>query len=269
MMKRTALSAVVTVGLASIFQQAYADPVRASVAQTTAEQPWVTAQTVLDATETDLQTGGLLAVAAHVADLEHALADARQPAASPGAGTAYVLADGPTETLVALAAAAADRHAPAGQKVVALNNPYPAISLYLGSYYNEVGKPEDAMRVLDAGLALENSTLGLHQPLLISERGAALASMKRWPDALANYDKGLAVAGLEDRARARLYRGRGFALTELRRLDEAEQAYRESLKLDPGNAIAQQELEYIAHLRAGGATEPAGITVPQTQSKSQ
>lgn len=269
MMKHTVLSAAVAIGLASIFQQAYADPAGASAAQTTAEQPWATAQSILDATKADLQTGGLLAVGAHVADLEHALADAKQPAASSGADTVYVLTDGPTETLLALAAAASDKNAPAGRKVVALNNPYPAISLYLGSYYNEIGKPEEALRVLDAGLTLENSTLGLHQPLLISERGAALASMKRWPDALADYDKGLALAGLADSARARLYRGRGFALTELGRLDEAEQAYRDSLKLAPGNAIAQQELDYIAHLRAGGAAEPTGITMPQPAPKSQ
>lgn len=45
-------------------------------------------------------------------------------------------------------------------------------------------------------------------------------------------------------------RGMGFMLIELNRLDEAEQALRDSLKLDPGNDVALNELAYIRELRA-------------------
>ncbi|MDE2134201.1 MAG: tetratricopeptide repeat protein [Alphaproteobacteria bacterium] len=260
MHKHIVLAAFIAIGLAL---PAHADTTPAP----TAEQPWVKAQTLLDATLSDLSKGGIMAVAAHVSDLEQALAEAPQAIAAGHAetGTITVLTDGPTDTLIALSAAAADKNA-AGRQTVAVNNPYPPISLYLGSYYNEIGKPEEALRVLDAGLKLYGMRgvfgVGAHRPLLISERGAALASLKRWPEALANYDEGLALTGIDDRDRARLYRGRGFALTELGRLDEAEQAYRDSLKLDPDSKIAEGELDYIARLRAGGAKEPGGITLP-------
>lgn len=268
-----AIGAVVAIVLGGVLLPgaAHADAAAAPATEATAARPWEKADDVVKATEADLQTGGLLAVAGHVPDLERALADASQSfaAADTGTGTIYVLVDGPTEALVVLAQAASDKNtAAAGRQVVAVRNPYPLVSLYLGSYYNEIGKPEEALRVLDAGLTLSAAhslELGQHRPLLISERGAALMSLKRWPDALADYDQGLAIKGLEGRDRARLYRGRGFTLTELGRLDEAEQAYRESLKLDPDNTIAQGELEYIAHLRVGGTKEPGGITLPKTQ----
>ena len=53
-----------------------------------------------------------------------------------------------------------------------------------------------------------------------------------------------------------MQRGRGFALIELRRLDEAEQSYRDSLVSEPNNPNALRELTYIRQLRAGGPTAP-------------
>ncbi len=260
MHKHIVLAALIATGLAL--------PARADTTPApAAEQPWVKAQAVLDATEADLAKGGIMTIGAHVSDLEQTLAEAPQAIAAGHAetGTITVLTDGPTDTLIALSAAAADKNS-AWRQTVAVKDPYPPISLYLGSYYNEIGKPQEALRVLDAGLKLYGVRgvfgVGAHQPLLISERGVALASLKRWPDALAAYDEGLAIEGLEDRARARLYRGRGYALTELGRLDEAEQAYRDSLKLDPNNEIALGELDYIAKLRSGGDKVPGGITLP-------
>ena len=50
-----------------------------------------------------------------------------------------------------------------------------------------------------------------------------------------------------------MLRGRGLALTELKRLDEAEAAYRDALALEPGNALATSELQYIA---GASATSP-------------
>lgn len=44
-------------------------------------------------------------------------------------------------------------------------------------------------------------------------------------------------------------RGIGFALIELERLDEAEQIFKESLAIDPGNRVAANELNYIRDLR--------------------
>lgn len=44
-------------------------------------------------------------------------------------------------------------------------------------------------------------------------------------------------------------RGVGYSLVELGRLDEAEQAYKQALELEPGNAIARSELDYIREQR--------------------
>jgi tetratricopeptide (TPR) repeat protein len=156
----------------------------------------------------------------------------------------------------------------AGREVVAVINPYPRIALYLGTYYNEIGQSTDALRVLEAGLALPtvaDQGMGEFRPHLISERGAALTALKRWPEALAAYDMGAEMTGLEGRLRGRMLRGRGFALTEMGRLDEAEKSYRDSLAVDPNNATATAELKYIAKLRAGGPTQQPGIIRPGAQ----
>jgi len=153
----------------------------------------------------------------------------------------------------------------AGRDVVAIVNPYPAISYYLGYYYNEIGRFDDALRVLDAGLALPTEkylVVGEHTPLLIGERGAALEGLKRWPEALENFKKGAGISGLENDQLALMLRGQGLALTELRRLDEAEKMYRESLVRAPNNPNALRELAYIARLRSGGAPVPTGIIKP-------
>ena len=55
---------------------------------------------------------------------------------------------------------------------------------------------------------------------------------------------------VRDRFRAAALRGKGFVLIDLGRLDEAEKAERESLKLEPGNPTALHELDFIARQRA-------------------
>jgi tetratricopeptide (TPR) repeat protein len=45
--------------------------------------------------------------------------------------------------------------------------------------------------------------------------------------------------------RAAALRGIGYALIDLKRLDEAERAFQESLKIEPGNKVALNELAYI------------------------
>jgi tetratricopeptide (TPR) repeat protein len=237
----------------------------------------VKVQSVVNATEADIKAKGILGIEPHVAELEQALAGAPKSAVvtGPESGTTIVLTDGPTDTLIALAAVAGDKSPSAkGRKVEAVQDPYVLASLYLGIFYNEVGRPDEALRVLDAGLALADAhatfpglAAGEHRPGLVSERGTALFQLKRWSDALADYDDGLKLNGLPDKDRARLLRGRGFALTELKRLDEAEAAYRESLKLEPSNALAENELKYIAQLRATGKTAPPEINTgtPRTQ----
>jgi tetratricopeptide (TPR) repeat protein len=229
--------------------------------------PWDSAQTIVKATEDDINKGGLKTVEAHVADLEAALlaAPLAYSAAKSDPDMTYVLTDGGTETLLALTVAStANKDHPGLHQTRAIKSPYPSASLYLGSYYNEVQRPLDALRVLDAGLSLPVPAIirmGDHQPYLYAERGAALTLLKRWPEGLANYDQGLTLTTLTPVQKALLLRGRGFALVELGRLDEGEKAYQDALVSEPGNARATSELAYIARLKAGGAPTATGISL--------
>jgi len=45
------------------------------------------------------------------------------------------------------------------------------------------------------------------------------------------------------------WRGLGYTYVELGELEKAQQAYEESLRLEPGNSIATDELEYIRKRR--------------------
>jgi tetratricopeptide (TPR) repeat protein len=257
------------VGLAVLAGMSYAaaqtdapPPPPAAQTAPSGAHPWAKAQAVLAATEADAKSGGVRAVEPHVPDLEQALVDGKQAFQPlPGDGPRYVLTDGSAETLMALLTAAVDQQSTkTNRDTIAVKNPYPMISLYLGSYYNEIGKNDDAVRVLDAGIALrsEPDSMGETLPFLLGERGAALGALRKWEDALASYDKGLLVEKMPDQQRARLFRGRGYALTELSRLDDAEEAYKNSLKFDPNNALAHNELHYIASVKAGGLKSPPG-----------
>jgi tetratricopeptide (TPR) repeat protein len=221
-------------------------------------QPWEADQALLKDTEGAVSNGGVSAVGPRVPQLEKALAGA-QLTYTIG-DTAYILTDGSAEALVAIAMVSENKSG-GPKKAVAVDNPYPLIALYLGSYYDETGKFDDAVRVLDLGLSRSAGSgidLGESRPLLLIERGEALGALKRWIDALADFDDGLKIDGMADKLRAHMYRGRGFVLTELGRLDDAEASYNESLKLEPDNATAEHELKYIAGLKSGGAaTKPA------------
>ncbi|MEJ1968500.1 MAG: hypothetical protein WDN03_07705 [Rhizomicrobium sp.] len=72
---------------------------------------------------------------------------------------------------------------------------------------------------------------------------------------------------LDPAMKARLYRGRGFALTEMGLLLEAEASYQDSLKIEPNNERAQHELAYIEKLKEGGAKEQGGLTPIQPPAK--
>lgn len=261
------LGAIVLISPATL-----ADDAPASARSASAAQPWVADQELAKTVWADIQSGGILGVASHVAEMEKALANARQSidAARANKDPSFVLTDGTTDVLIQLAAAATDKSRGA-VRVVAVDNPYPTIAFFLGSYYNEIGKFDDAVRVLDEGLASSGALdmgigVGAHEPALLSEKGAALVGLKRWADALAAYDAAMKIDGLDGGMRAHILRGRGFALTELGRLEEATQAYNDSLKLEPGNARAQRELQYIAGLRAGDTPTATSLAPVQPQS---
>lgn len=80
---------------------------------------------------------------------------------------------------------------------------------------------------------------------LVGKLGDRAASLQIYQRAMALAEKYPSSAYLKPM----LLRGMGFALIELDRLDEAEQAFNQSLQLEPGNALARNELRYIEQLR--------------------
>ena len=124
---------------------------------------------------------------------------------------------------------------------------------YYGKAYAliEMGRPDEAMAALD--MALE---LAPYNPQFLSERGHVYQMRKMWSEMLASNlsaEEFAQFASPEDRRdieHARALRGQGFALIELDRLQEAEDRFLESLKIDPSSLVARNELDYIQQLRS-------------------
>ncbi len=84
------------------------------------------------------------------------------------------------------------------------------------------------------------------------ERGYIQNQMGDPSGALSAYKRALEISHRYQSQRqyqAAALRGIGYALVELKRLDEAERAYQDSLKIEPNNPIAQNELAYIRELQ--------------------
>ena len=90
---------------------------------------------------------------------------------------------------------------------------------------------------------------------LIMEDTLTLAALHRSPEALGQLDAYVARnTDLPDAQMANALRKRGYVLVELERWDEAEAAYKDSLKLEPEDETATSELEYIAQNRPSKPT---------------
>lgn len=121
---------------------------------------------------------------------------------------------------------------------------------------NKGGNPESdpeylarARAVLERGLQLEP-----YHARMLAELGNLLQLQQDWNGMLRVFtDAETAAAyqpeGEQGPAFGRAKRGIGYALIELGRLDEAEAKFRECLRIDPDDAGAKNELEYIRQLR--------------------
>lgn len=224
-----------------------------------AEDPgWMKAGALIGATIADVQKSGPDGMKAHVPELEAALAAGAgefPPRVSPD-GKLVILVDGPTEELVAQGVKAPDEIT-----ILTAPNPYPQIGLMLAFYYNEADQPMEALRVIAAATQLSSMAqlhLGARLASLLTESAAAYVTLKRWDESLGAADAAL-EASQTDQDKARSLRSRGFALVELGKLDDAEEAYRNSLRLEPDNALAREEMGYIGRLRQGAPRQQPGL----------
>jgi tetratricopeptide (TPR) repeat protein len=112
----------------------------------------------------------------------------------------------------------------------------------------EKGAPEDVLKYLDQAIAIAPYW---SDPL--AEKGFLLNQTGRPREALVAYQHAIELQNTFDNAanqdKAIAWRGLGYTYVELGELDKAQHAYEESLRIDPGNAIATDELEYIRKQR--------------------
>jgi tetratricopeptide (TPR) repeat protein len=109
----------------------------------------------------------------------------------------------------------------------------------------EEGNLTSALSCIESGLALEPD-----HPSLWIEKGFILARQGQYADALRSYERAATVRDWAPPNQiAWALRGRGYTLVELKRIDEAEEAIKQSLVLDPQSEIGRDELEYIIQLR--------------------
>jgi tetratricopeptide (TPR) repeat protein len=128
-----------------------------------------------------------------------------------------------------------------------LGNSYSQAFYVLGYIANEEGDAPGAIQYLDKALTLEPNN-----PIIISERAAGMLDGTKLEEKLALFERALDKNNcISDSDKARTLRGKGVTLIDMERLDEAEKALYESLKFDPKNAIAINELDYIDKLRNG------------------
>jgi tetratricopeptide (TPR) repeat protein len=141
------------------------------------------------------------------------------------------------------------------------HNTYPLALLLLASYEVEHRRYGEALPWLDRGLALQPNN-----QYLSFEKVAALQGQRRFQEAADILQGLIDNPGLTltlDRDRA--YRNLGVVLIDLNRLDEAEAALNESIRLEPNNPAARHELEYIADLRRGAAPRQLELQSPASR----
>jgi tetratricopeptide (TPR) repeat protein len=144
------------------------------------------------------------------------------------------------------------------KNVVQAPNTYVDAMLMLGLHFNEVRQYDEGLAWLDRGLALQPR----FWPLIL-ERAASLMALGRNAEAAASLQGALNDQRMSPTLdRARFTRVLGVALIELDRLDEAEAALNESIRLQPDNPGARNELAYIAQLRAGAPRTNLQMSVP-------
>ncbi len=87
---------------------------------------------------------------------------------------------------------------------------------------------------------------------ILSEYLFCLAQSGQNAESLAEAEKALEnpFFNLTDYTRAKVLRHKGYALVELQKWDEAESAYKDSLKFDGSSQLAKNEILYIQQMRA-------------------
>lgn len=123
---------------------------------------------------------------------------------------------------------------------------YPRACYYLGFIYVHAGNFTSAVHWLEKGKSMEP------HPKILSELGAAYNGLGDYEQALVCYQEVVnSTTYVSKNVMALALRGIGCQLIELNRLDDAKKCFYLSLELDPDNAVAKNELCYIAMIESG------------------
>ena len=149
-----------------------------------------------------------------------------------------------------------DREQKGGKRIV-LAQPSYSKAYYLLAYMSvQSRKSDEANTYIDKALELEPD-----HPILLLEKGLIFQLTRSYEEAIRRFDAVINSKGcVTDYEKARALRAKGVSLIDLGKLDDAEQALNESLKIAPNNKVALKELDYIRNIRAGGSsTSPVTV----------
>ncbi|CAN5284892.1 hypothetical protein BH09PSE1_BH09PSE1_11540 [soil metagenome] len=149
-------------------------------------------------------------------------------------------------------------------EILQQTNVYGTIAMLLGSEAVERHAYQEAITLLDKGLAFQPDN-----GFLTGEKASALQGMGQHAAVLTLIDESLPKLGLgASTEEALLHRRRGASLIELGRLEEAKAAFEESIEVLPENPVARNELEYIRQLQAGAAQRPLALIATPTPTSA-
>ena len=133
---------------------------------------------------------------------------------------------------------------------VSIENDWCDAMLVKGYALNELKRPSEAAQVLGTlvGHAPYDPNYLIEYAYTIRVNGELERSLDLYKQAETAASK-LQDRQSETHLRAVALRGQGFALTELQRWDDSKRAYERSLKYEPENEIARNELRYIEENR--------------------
>ncbi|RDJ00098.1 tetratricopeptide repeat protein [Dyella solisilvae] len=135
-----------------------------------------------------------------------------------------------------------------GQKVEVLGPAWAMAYWARGYAYGEMARYDDERLELEKALALAPMDAQYS-----NELGYVYLQKHEWQNALSYYEKAEGFADFNpsnaDSMKCTSFRGQGYVLVELHRLDEAEAKYRACLKITPNEPKSLGEIGYIEGLR--------------------
>jgi tetratricopeptide (TPR) repeat protein len=151
----------------------------------------------------------------------------------------------PTETLIYMTLAASQK-----KDAIAIESTWSDAIFFKAFALIDLGRRDEAKPLIERAIAMAP-----HNSQYLAELAEYKKGDRDWQGAYDLFEQAAGAAELVDQpARqvplSRAWRGMGFVLIEMGRLDEAEAMFRKCLERDPNDRGARSELDYIRQQRA-------------------